>query len=505
MKNVDQNSFLAGAADAVIEACFPASALYRQFPLLPMHTLRESATRRKLFPYSERHLHCVWQDPGLRPGQLRTRSGEPVIVEHPGIWNHEAGPDFLGAVIRIGPDQRRIAGDVEIHIHPADWNAHGHAQDPRYQNVRFHVTYFPGAESDLNRVPGAEQIILKDTLTANPGFSFDSIDLTAYPYAARADHPPCSLVLQKYSHAEKIEVLRAAGEERLRRKSERLHQSIQEYGAEQALYAELMAALGYKHNKSGFRHLANQLPVEELRQQSQFRPRTAYALLAGLAGLLPNQPHPNGSTETQHWMRSLWDQWWRFRERYTQRGPAPSWQLAGVRPANHPARRLMGAALLFCHAQPVGRQVKDLARRHPDDWADRWIQHVTGLHDPYLSVRASLTGAPRPSALALIGPTRAAAMVTNVLIPFLATMDGMQGVVNRTLDRLPREADNGIVKQTAFYLFGRDASATLYRSAVTRQGLIQIFNDFCVNDRSRCSACQFPHALQTYLSQRCNQ
>lgn len=505
MKIVEQNPSPSESINECIDPCFPAAAFYRRLPLSEPQTLRESSARRKLFPYSERHLHCVWQDPTLRPPQLRTRSGEPGIVENPGIWNQEAGPDFLGAVLRIGSDRRRIAGDVEIHVHPADWQAHGHANDPRYRNVRFHVTYFPGADTDLQRVPGAEQIVLKDSLTSNPGFSFDAIDVTAYPYAARADLPPCSLVLAKYSFAEKLEVLRAAGEERLRRKSERFHQFMHEEGSEQALYTELMAALGYKHNKTGFRQLANQLPVTELREQSQCRTRTAYALLAGLAGLLPSQPKANWSTDTQRWMRSLWDQWWRFRERYAQRGPAPTWQLAGVRPANHPARRLMGAALLFCGSQPVGRHVRDLARRYPDDWADRWIQHVTSLQDPYLSIRASLTGAPQQRPLALIGPTRAAAMVTNVLIPFLAATDGMQGVVNRTVDRLPPEADNGIVKQTAFYLFGRDASPTLYKSAVARQGLIQIFHDFCVNDRSRCSACQFPHALQTYIRRNSNQ
>jgi hypothetical protein len=33
----------------------------------------------------------------------------------------EPGPDFLGAVLRIGPERRRIRGDVEIHLRPSDW------------------------------------------------------------------------------------------------------------------------------------------------------------------------------------------------------------------------------------------------------------------------------------------------------------------------------------------------------------------------------------------------
>lgn len=501
MNNVDQNPYPAGIDPSVWKGeSFPHAAIYRDMQHSMAGCLRESTTRRKAFAYSERHLHCVWYDPTLRPATLRTRHGEPVIVENPGIWNQEAGPDFLGAVARIGRDQRRVAGDVEVHVHPSDWTSHGHGTDPRYRQVRFHVTYFPGSSDDIDRIPGAEQIVLKDALAGAPGFSFDHIDPTAYPYAARADMPPCSLVLQQYTQEQRLEVLRSAGEERLRRKSERIRQLIHEIGAEQTLYIEVMAALGYKHNKAAFRHVATLLPVEELRQISQGNARTAYALLMGLAGLLPAQPRSSWSDETHRWIRSLWDQWWRFRELFATRGTAPEWRLAGVRPANHPARRLMGAALLFCDQRPAGRQWEDLARRHPADWVERWIRHVTSLQDPYLCVRASLTGQPQAKTLALIGDNRAAAILANVLIPYLAAIDGMQGIVSRTLESLPHEADNAIVRQTAFYLFGRDHSPELRRPTLARQGLMQIFQDFCVNDRSRCANCAFPGALRDYFN-----
>jgi hypothetical protein len=117
------------------------------------------------------HLGGVWFDPALRPPALKTERGEEVVVEDPGLWNLEAGPDFLGAALRIGPGRRRITGDVEIHIHPSDWAAHRHRTDPRYAGVRVHVTYYPGRAAAGSLPAGALQLALKDALAANPMFS----------------------------------------------------------------------------------------------------------------------------------------------------------------------------------------------------------------------------------------------------------------------------------------------------------------------------------------------
>ena len=65
------------------------------------------------FHYTERHLQCVWADSSIRPRQLLSAAGEEVDVLSPGEWNLEAGPDFLDAVLVIGPHRRRVTGDVE--------------------------------------------------------------------------------------------------------------------------------------------------------------------------------------------------------------------------------------------------------------------------------------------------------------------------------------------------------------------------------------------------------
>jgi hypothetical protein len=47
----------------------------------------------------------------------------------------------------------------------------------------------------------------------------------------------------------------------------------------------------------------------------------------------------------------------------------------------------------------------------------------------------------------------------------------------------------------AFALFGHDHHPALYRSALRRQGLIQLFTDFCLNARAGCADCPLPAAL----------
>ena len=472
------------------ESCFPRARLYAGLP--PPGRVRESAGRGWIFPHSERHLQCVWFDEALRPPRLVTHQGEEVTVEDPGVWNLEAGPDFLGAALRIGPDQRRITGDVELHIHPSGWKLHGHASDPRYARVRVHVTYFPGSVPPDALPAGAIQIALKDALAASPSFSFENVDLTAYPFATRAAVPPCQTEFKAWNADRKQSVLDAAGEERLRRKAERMALRIAEKDRGQVLYEEVLAALGFKNNKAPFRHLAVSLPHDELRTESAGRPLVAYALLAGVSGLLPATPSAQWDTESRAFARRVWDEWWKRRDAFSSRILARSeWSLGGIRPVNHPLRRLMAAALLFSGKQSLA-----------DRWSraswDKMIGSLAELRHDYFDRRATIGGIRLKGTTALIGPDRAEAIGLNVWVPFMAAIEEGPALGGGLLDILPPEKDNAVIRQTANSLFGADHGPSLYRSGLRRQGLIQIFHDYCLNDRSRCASCTFPALLKAH-------
>jgi hypothetical protein len=445
-------------------------------------------------PPTERLLQAVWFDERWRPRELRTADGEIVRVCSPGRWNLEAGPDFLDAMLEVGPQRRRLCGDVEIHYRPVDWDAHGHGADPRYGRVRAHVTYAPG-RAPQTLPSGTLRIALRDALSANPEFSFECVDSTAYPYAVRQAPCPCAGVLADWTPEERGALLEAAGEERLRRKAERLAPAIEERGLEQAFYEEVFAALGYRDNKIPFRRLAERLPLADLRALAAEGPDAAYACLAGVSGLLPETPSPGWDVETRRWVRGLWDVWWRRRAGWAGRVLARAdWTRSG-RPANQPLRRLAAAALLFAGERPLWEDIRAALRRGPGG-LERISDRIDVPPIGYWERRLSLGGAVAPRPVALVGRSRAAAILLNAVLPACAAA-GLPGAFRPGwTEGLPEEDLNREVRQTAGILFGPDVPPSLIRSALRRQGLQQIFQDFCLLDRSACRECPFPDRLR---------
>ena len=433
-----------------LDICFPRSAAYRNG--FSGNAVHESSLPFSRFPWRERHIQCLWADPRNRPAALKTSQGEAVIVEHAGDWNLEAGPDFLNAALLIGKEKRRITGDLEIHIHPNGWKQHGHAGDPNFSNTRFHVVYFQGLE-----IPGLIQIPLQETLSTDPRFSFDNIDLTAFPYSIPSgDFPMLGIDPDK-----KIQWLEAAGEERLRLKAERFALALQSKEPEQVLWEELLAALGYKNNKAPFRKLAATLPLARLRAIAT-SPDEAYAILLGLSGLLPKNPDPKWTPETKIFIRSVWDFWWKQPAALQELALEKSdWTLAGIRPTNHPVRRLMAAA----HYAFSTTDLLDDYKMLTTSASNHWNTHITW------KTKCVPT--------ALVGQARANAIITNILVPFQAAT----GSSDLNLGKLTVEPSNSIIRQTAFTLFGPDHTSKVYKTALARQGLIQIFLDYLITHR----------------------
>ena len=115
----------------------------------------------------------------------------------------------------------------------------------------------------------------------------------------------------------------------------------------------------------------------------------------------------------------------------------------------------------------------------------------------YWDHRLALGGKPQKQRIALLGESRATSMLTNVLLPFAAAVKPEWQARTRVWTRIPPEAENSIVRQTALSLFGKDHGPSLYRDSLRQQGLLQIFHDFCLNDRSKCAHCPFPGYLES--------
>lgn len=451
---------------------FPLAREYRELPPHTRPGVREPEPSLQ-DPFTERHLHCIWFDDRLRPASLTTLRGEALQIHKPGRWNFEAGPDFLDAEWSVAG--RRMSGDVEIHIRPMDWRNHSHHEDPRYRNVRLHVTYEPGSLPPGLLPSGCEETSLRAALDQRSHFFFDSIDTSAYPWDIDGSLNALRLLCEGMDDEHRGALLDAAGQERLRRKTLRMARAIQAVGPEQALYQVVLRALGYKHNADTCEELARRIPLHELRHESAGNPDTAYALLLGTASLLP---HDESGRGLPPWAdsRRLWATWWRHQQTFSERQlAATAWRLDGCRPGNQPVRRLRAAADLFTQTPPL----EEILHSNSDESSQKWLKRCRQtllVREPGPNSGPN-SGQNRGQGLRLIGPERAASILVNALLPWRAVMEPGE-VPMELLRALPGEPNNALARTAAHALFGPNHHPRLWRGTLRKQGLLQFHEDF---------------------------
>jgi hypothetical protein len=443
------------------------------------------------FHWSERHLQCLWFDARYRPALFHLANNETATVLDPGEWNLEAGPDFINATLLIQPGGRRIRGDVEVHVHPSDWDSHKHCTDKAYEHVIAHVTWFAGpAAKTLS--PAVVSLSLAAPITARLDLSLDDIDLKAYPHSVLPETPrPCEAFL-KNDPARARDVLQAAGQYRLQAKASRLRTRLAQSGdRHQLFYEEVMAALGYKNNQQAFRGLARQVPVAQLKGLSR---DAAFAKLLSVAKLLPS-PEVAVDEEAQQFIRLLWDIAWKQGDALVPDGV--TWQLHHSRPLNSPVRRLAAAAALFSGLRDLLCDVEHLALTPGDAWFERVTKRLEAHCEwSFWNQRLSFSSQPdEKHPLAVLGATRIAAIITNVIFPFVAAEDALP---HEAVLYLPPEEISAPMRLTALHLFGRDHNPAVFYSdnGLLQQGLLQVYLDFCLNAAPDCEACTLCQSLR---------
>lgn len=90
----------------------------------------------------EAEFAAAWAAGAWRGQVVRAASGAAYVIIYEGRRGGGAGPDFRDAVL-LRNDGVRLYGDIELHLRPAGWHAHGHASDPRYDGLALHVVLAP--------------------------------------------------------------------------------------------------------------------------------------------------------------------------------------------------------------------------------------------------------------------------------------------------------------------------------------------------------------------------
>ena len=87
----------------------------------------------------EHQLHEFWKTDYVKNSSLQTSCGLGIQVIHPGVYNHNQGPDFIHARLIIG--NTLWIGNIEFHRRTSDWFRHRHQGDPNYTNIILHVVW----------------------------------------------------------------------------------------------------------------------------------------------------------------------------------------------------------------------------------------------------------------------------------------------------------------------------------------------------------------------------
>ena len=399
----------------------------------------------------ERLLARLWLKRAARRAGLTTGGGSGVRVIYPGRPGRSAGPDFRNALLEV-EGVGLVQGDVEIHPRQRDWEAHGHGEDANYNGVVLHASL--QVDSPLTRLQsgGRALVVSLGPLLEGEDSPAAGTAQTLWRLLGRLGFP------RPASAGELASLLDRAGDDRFLDKSACFGRFLGEQDPQQTLYEALMEALGYRHNQAPFLKLAARAPYLAVRQAARPLPLEARVpaielwllRLSGLSGpdsyRGPDRPLPRSGF-----------------------GPPLSrreWHCFRVRPANHPRRRIGGAARLVARYLDEGL-VEGLRQAASAGTVRRLISGLTVSSGPGLEP-------------AWIGTGRATDLAVNVVLPVLHALDRRRGgpgagrehlALYRRLGKLQEnELTREMVEQLVEPRYGRG----VVDSARRQQGLLHL-------------------------------
>lgn len=322
---------------------------------------------------TERDLALLWHGQRFPVEALVTTRGEQLAVVFRGRAGGGAGPDYRDAVIAL-PDGRLLHGDVELHLRSSDCIAHGHHGDPNYARVVLHLVLQDDTPRPLGIGAGSMRTVAFERWLGGP-----AVELERWLSQPPLWQGPCQPAVERRGPAAVAAILRKTGVRRFEEHVQAFRRELQAGDPEVVLRTAIFDGLGYSQNRAPCRALAALV----------LPPGAAEATLFAAAGFLQGPPDV--------YARDL---------AYTAAGVEPvslPWRLWGLRPENHPQRRLAGVARLVERFSRPGFLPSLSAALTADSTA--LLQELQVPAEGYWSEHL-LLGRPGQGA-ALVGPVRA--------------------------------------------------------------------------------------------------
>lgn len=414
---------------------------------------------------TEALLYYIWQFQRFSPVGLQTTDGQSISIEKIGYRNHDAGPDFFDARLRIG--DTLWAGNVEMHLNSSDWNRHKHQEDPAYNNTILHVVYSHDKEvftQDHRRLA----CLSMET-------RIDNTLLHTYKDFMHNKKPiACAHHLKDIDTFTWHRWLEALAIERLQAKTEHISQLLQSTHNDwhTAFLITIAAYFGQKVNALPFQILARSIPSKLLSKHHD-KIEDLEALLYGQAGMLEQ-------TLDEPYHQKLKAEYTFLKAKYRLSAMPPQlWKYMRMRPASFPELRIAQMAQVLHGSDLLFQRV--LAAQSLQEVELLFKVQATGYWMQHYRFGASTT---KKSAKSLGAATRRG-IIINAVIPFLFVYGQTQQketLTKRAIDYLDILAaeDNKITR--LFTTLGQKP-----RSALHSQAILQLKKEYC--DAKKCLNC----------------
>ena len=200
----------------------------------------------------ERLLHYVWKHKILPLKPLVTTDGQTVEVIDPGLHNHDQGPDFFNAKIRL--DGVTWAGNIEVHLRSSDWYRHRHQEDAAYNSVILHVV--GDIDGEVRTQEGKTLPQLQLDIPEGIRRSYEELCRTE-------DYPRCHRIIPSVPQLKVHQWMDALLVERLKERSELVTARAERTGGdwERATFVTLSRSFGFGLNGDAFERWAMKIPL----------------------------------------------------------------------------------------------------------------------------------------------------------------------------------------------------------------------------------------------------
>lgn len=416
----------------------------------------------------ERLLHFIWNHRRFDVKDLKTTSGEEVVIIDQGKHNDHSGPDFLGAKLVIGG--LLWAGNVEIHLRSSDWYKHFHQEDPVFENVILHVVWEDNREIQYKSGRDIPCLELKKYVDYRLLSKFYRLQNTM-------DWTPCQSFIKEVPGSIRNNWLEELAVQRLKERAEKVLIKLEESkGDWETVFYEIFARnLGLHVNGEAFENLAKRTPLTLLsRHKDQLF--QIEAILFGQSGLLSSQ-------NLDEYPQRLWKEYQYLSKKY---GLSPMqghlWKFMRLRPINFPTIRIAQLAKvlhqsehLFSKALSL-KNLKELVNMFEVDPGYYWKDHYRFDKKTEKSNRR-------------MGRNTHELVVINTICPILYAYGKSRGneeVIKRAigfLEGLKPEA-NFLIKK--WKELGWEAD-----NSMESQALIQLRQQYC--EKKLCTECRIGH------------